>query len=129
MCSSCGGKAARLPGATPKLPIVFGSPDSRPAQPATFLVDHPPVKAGEYKYVGGDGVEQAVEDQVIQIGYGRPVRSATVPRLAESPAVYVKIGSNKWVGFKSQALAEQYAASVGGIVQTREQVLQSRGTP
>lgn len=116
-----------MPGATPKNPVVFGAPDGRAAQPATFLVDQPGVIAGSYKYVAGDGVEQAVEDEIIQIGYGRPKNAKAAPVLKDSPVAYVKTGSNRWVGFKSVALAERYAKQVGGVVQSRDEVLASKG--
>jgi hypothetical protein len=109
---------------------VFGEKDGRAAQPATFLVNHPPVKAKDYKYVAGDGVEQAVEDGIIQIGYGRQQtrKAKPAPVLKDSPVAYVRTGNNKWVGFKSVALAEQYARQVGGLVQSRDEVLASKGT-
>ncbi len=129
MCSSCGGKTSKLPGSTPRNPVVFGKKDGRAAQPATFLIDHAGVTAGSYKYVSGDGVEQAVEDGTVTIGYGRPKSrvARAAPVLKDSPVAYVKTGSNKWVGFKSVALAERYAAQVGGVVQTRDEVLASKG--
>lgn len=126
MCSTCGKKAATLPGAKPSNPIVFGEANDATPQPATFLQNYGRARAGHSRFVTGADVERAIEDGIIQIGYRpptavRPVRP--VRALASNPDWYVKTGNNKWVGFKAKPAADRYAKTTGGTVQTREEVL------
>jgi len=131
MCSSCGGgRAARLriQGSAPGNPIVLGEPNGQAAQPATFLVDHPNAKNGQYRCVSGDGVSQAVVDGLITLGYETRGGAASVGRRPKAtdksaPSFYVKTARNRWVGFHSRPAAERYATTVGAIVQTRNEVL------
>lgn len=127
-CSTCGGgrSAARTPGGTAKHPIVLGEPDGRPSQVATFLVDHAAGKVGQYRYVAGDGVEPALEDGTIVLGYipgvgKRALKPAEKP--APVPQWYVLIGKNRWIGFKTKSAADRYALIRGGEVATRDDVL------
>lgn len=129
MCSSCGQKSRGLPGATSAKPIIFGDPDGGPAQPATFLKDHPNAKAGQYKYVSGTGVQDAVDAGDIAIGYkpNPPRAPRQIPALSSAPDWYVKTGNNRWVGFKTKPAAERYAKTVNGVVVTRDEVLGEEG--
>lgn len=129
MCSSCGQKARGLPGATSRNPIVLGDPNGQPSQPATFNIKHPNADVGQYKYVSGDGIQAAVENGDISIGYQQaPARPArVVPSNADAPDWYVRVGNNRWVGFKTRAAAERYAKTVNGTVATRDQVLRVEG--
>ena len=113
MCSSCGGaRAARIAGGSPATAIVIGEDDGSAPQPATFLQDYPPAKEGEYKYVKGDGVDQAVEDGVITLTYVQKLGSTY-------PYPYYVNGR----GFTSRSSAERYAGATGGTVQTRDELL------
>lgn len=126
MCSSCGGKAARLrvAGGSPQNPLVIGKANGDTAQPATLLVDFGVNKADTFVYVSGDGVEQAITDEKIVAGYRAQRRAQSAPKVAEGTApFYVKIGSGKYAGFKTLPAAERYASSVGSAVITREQLL------
>jgi len=133
MCSSCGGgKAAalRIPGASPRNPILFGQADGRPAQPATLLKEHSGGEVGQYLYVSGVGVEKAVSDGIVQLGYaaggGAAKRLARpVPKAATAPEHYVATGRNKWVGFHRKTAAERYAKSIGAVVLTHDEVLKA----
>jgi hypothetical protein len=127
MCSSCGQRAAKLPGAKPRNAIVLGEANDATPQPATFLVNHANAMAGHTKYVTGSGVEDAVADGTIRIGYVRPTQVSRSAKLAsnapDAPRWYVKTGSNKWVGFKVKAAADRYARTKDTIVLTRDEVL------
>jgi len=125
MCSTCGKSAAALPGTAPRNAIVLGEANDSTAQPATFLVDYGNARAGQHKYVTGDGVDAAIADGTIQIGY-RPQPNATPhrnPIVKASPEWYVKTGKDKWVGFTSKPAADRYAKTVSSVVLTRDEVL------
>ena len=125
MCSTCGKSAASLPGAAPSNAIVFGAANDSTPQPATFLKNHAKSPAGKHKYVTGDGVEAAIADGTIQIGYRtQPVTTPhRKPAVKASPEWYVKTGGEKWVGFASKPAADRYAKTVGSVVLTRDEVL------
>lgn len=113
---------------TPRSPIVFGDADGRPSQPATFKQAHGPAKPGQYLYVAGSGVEEAVEAGVLEIGYrphgGRAVQHASKPTpKPASPEFYVATGRNRWVGFKTRPAAERYAKTIDAEVLTKDEVL------
>lgn len=128
MCSSCGGKkSARLPGSTSANPIILGEPNESRAQLATFNVKHQYARIGDYKHVGGSGVDEAVANGDITMGYQPQQRSNPAPRrVSEAPEWYVQIGANRWVGFKKQASAQKYADSSGGVVVARSEILKRK---
>jgi hypothetical protein len=104
---------------------MLGEPDGRPAQVATFLQDYEGTGEGEYRYVAGDGVEAAVDDGLIALGYV-PRRSA-IPAPPKEPVLepqwYVRIGNNRWLGFRTKGAADRYAAIRDGVVLSREEVM------
>jgi hypothetical protein len=103
---------------------VIGDADGGTAQPATFLVDAHGATTGQYKYVSGSGVDDAVAEGTIRLGYSQPtLRRAPQRVAANDPEFYVPVGANKWVGFSSRAAAERYAATTGSAVKTRDDVL------
>ncbi len=121
MCSSCGGKAkARLPGASAGHPVLFGEADGRPAQPVTVLVSGNGLEAGRYLYAAGDGVEQAVADGKIKLGYDTARRST--PTKPKATPFYVQTAPGRWIGFKNLPAAERYAKTIGSKVQTRDEI-------
>lgn len=124
-CSSCGGnRRSRTPGGTPDNAIVLGDPDGSTAQPATFLVETDEVKKGKYKFVTGTGVDQAVEEGTIRLGFDQPtIRRKPRRNPADDPQFYVQTGRNKWVGFASESAAARYAKANSTEVLTRDQVL------
>lgn len=123
MCSSCGGKAAaaRLPGGSPRTPLVIGAADDSPPQPVTLTDDIPPQKSGAFVYVTGDGVGQALEDGRLIPGYNPPKRATRISP-SGTPPFFVQTAPDKWVGFRNKPAADLYARSVGGTVITRAEL-------
>lgn len=133
MCGTCGQRAARLrtPGASPRNPVLFGAKDKRPAQPATFLQAAGGKEAGAYGYVGGDGVEQAVEDGIIQLGVvAQPPAPRLVPntsKRASGGPWYVELGGGRFQRFNSLSPADRFARSRGAKVLTQAEVDEIEG--
>lgn len=128
-CSTCGGaKKSAIPGGTSAKPIILGEPNGLPAQVATFLKEHDGVpSSAPYRYVSGDGVEQAVEDGLIALGWQvKKKRAARKPKdETPTPEYYVQIGRNRWVGFRSEQKAEVYAKATGGVVVKHDEIIGS----
>lgn len=125
-CSTCGGKnkGVRTPGGTARNPILFGDADGRAPQVATFLMEYPPdASRGQYRYVAGAGVEQAIEDGIIVRGYANAPTAATQAAPKPPPSYYVVIGKNQWIGFHNREAAERYAKIRGATVETVETIV------
>lgn len=125
-CATCGGgNRVRTPGGTARSPIMLGDADGRPAQVATFLRAYDVAGEGEYRYVAGDGVEAAVDDGLIALGY--IARASAAPKPAAPPVLepqwYVRIGNNRWLGFRTKGAAERYATIRDGVVLSRDEVM------
>jgi len=134
-CSTCG-KSARFakPGGAPRNPIILGESNDEPAQAVTFTVDYEvtsdlKVSAGEYRYVSGTGVDDAVEKGDLTRGFPqRQQRARQQQRPRPTPRWYVESDRGSFVGFSSRPAADRYAKTTGKVVLTKDEVLKGESS-